>query len=228
MVNWKRGMGVALAAYPERSRGNMPNETTERLREMAAHRGLKLVSSRRRKPGGDFGRYGLSDASGKAVFGAGDEGLEATAEEIEDYLRGATSTAWSKSAGSAKPRPKAKPRPAPPPKPKPQPKLAVNNLLKPLPSARRGEAFTELVAQGGVRIERIVSRGQATPEAAPMVQDSDEWVVLLEGAAGIRVQGSQEATLGPGDYLWIGRGQKHWVTWTAKDRPTVWLAVHLD
>ena len=206
----------------------MANEATDRLREMAAHRGLKLVASRRRKPGGDFGKYGLNDAAGEPVFGVGEDGLEASAEEIEDYLRGATSNAWSKSAGSAKPR-KAKPKPAPPPpKPKPLPKLEVGNLLKPLPAARREEAFTELLARGGVRIERIVSRGQATPENAPMVQDRDEWVVLLEGAAGIRVEQSQEAVLAAGDYLWIPRGRKHWVTWTAKDRPTVWLAVHLD
>ena len=39
----------------------MANEITDTLREMAANRGLKLVSSRRRKPGGDFGKYGLKD-----------------------------------------------------------------------------------------------------------------------------------------------------------------------
>src|SRR4051794_22102870 len=77
----------------------MPNETTEHLREMAAHRGFRLVASRRRKPGGDFGRYGLNDAKGAAVFGVGEDGLTATADEIEGYLRGAASNAWSKSAG---------------------------------------------------------------------------------------------------------------------------------
>ena len=41
-------------------------------------------------------------------------------------------------------------------------------------------------------------------------------------------QGVRIATLAPGDHLWIARGQKHWVTWTAKDRPSVWLAVHFD
>ncbi|MBO9621194.1 MAG: cupin domain-containing protein [Sphingomonas sp.] len=154
--------------------------------------------------------------------------LTASADEVEAYLRDAVRATWGKSAGSAKPRPKAKVKPAPALKPKPRPKLKVENLLKALPAAKRAEAFTEILAKPGVRIERIVSRGQATPDDAPMVQDSDEWVVLLEGAAGIRVEDSQEAVLGPGDHLWIGRGQKHWVTWTAKDRPSVWLAVHLD
>lgn len=210
----------------------MPNETTDKLREMAAHRGLKLVASRRRKPGGDFGKYGLNDAKGEPVFGIGKDGLAASAGEIEDYLRGAASNAWSKSAGSAKarPRPKAEaePKPKPRPRPKPRFKVKVANLLAGLPAAKRTEAFTELLARPGVRVERIVSRGQATPEDEPMVQAQDEWVLLLEGAAGLRIEDSNEVELRSGDHVWIARGQKHWVTWTARDRPTVWLAVHLD
>ena len=203
----------------------MPNETTDHLREMATHRGLKLVASRRRKPGGDFGRYGLTDADGKPVFGTDGDTLSATAEEIEAYLRGATSAAWGKSAGSAKPRPK--PKPAPKPRPKPRFKVSTGNLLDKLPAAKRAEAFTDLLARPGIRIERIVSRGQAMPDDKPMVQDNDEWVLLLQGAAGIRIEDSDEVRLQAGDHLFIARGQKHWVTWTAKDRATVWLAVHL-
>ncbi len=210
----------------------MPNEITEKLREMAAHRGLKLLSSRRRKPGGDFGKYGLNDAKGRPVFGMGKDGLAASAGEVEDYLRGATSNAWSKSAGSVKARSKSKaePRVAAVAKPRPIPrfKVKVENLLTGLPAAKRAEAFTELLARPGIRIERIVSRGQATPEDAPMVQEQDEWVLLLEGAAGLRIENSAEVTLHAGDHVWIARGQKHWVTWTAKDRPSVWLAVHVD
>jgi len=205
----------------------MPDTRDETLREAARHRGFRLVKSRRRKPGGDFGKYGLKDASGDPVFGIDADGLAASAEEVEDYLRGATSDAWSRSAGSAKPRPRPKARPAPKPKPKPRFKPKVANLLAKLPAAKRAEAFTELLARPGVRVERIVSRGQATPEDEPMVQAQDEWVLLLEGAAGLRIEDSDEVTLAAGDHVWIAAGQKHWVTWTAKDRATIWLAVHL-
>lgn len=202
-------------------------EQDELLREIAAHRGLKLVKSRRRKPGADFGLYGLKDAKGEAVFGIGEDALAATAAEIEAYLRGATRETWGKSAGSVKARPSPKPAPAPKPKPKPRFKVKVENLLASLPAAKRAEAFTEILARPGIRVERIVSRGQATPDAEPMVQATDEWVLLLEGAAGLRIEDSAEVRLGPGDHLWIAAGQRHWVTWTAKDRATVWLAVHL-
>lgn len=103
----------------------------------------------------------------------------------------------------------------------------VANLLADLPLAQAGEIFTELLSRPGVRLERIVSHGQSTPGDEPMEQAEDEWVLLLQGAAGIRIEGSDEVRLEPGDYLTIAAGQKHWVTRTAKDCATVWLALHL-
>jgi len=231
----------------------MADEKTEALREMARHRGLKLKTSRRRKPGGDFGLFGLVDAADEPVLGIGAKGLEASADEVEAYLRDAMRATWKSSAGTVKarkkvvrepepepepksepkpepkPRPVPKSRPAPKPKPKPKPKfrVAVANLFAKLPAARRAEAFTELLQRPGVRIERIVSNGQATPEDEPMVQEQDEWVVLLQGEAGIRIEDSSEVTLRAGDHLTIAGGQRHWVTYTAKGEPTVWLAVHI-
>ena len=73
------------------------NDTT--LREAAKHRGLKLVKSRKRKPGvGDYGHFGLKDADGKALFGIGADGLTATAREIADYLRKGEASTWAESA----------------------------------------------------------------------------------------------------------------------------------
>ncbi|WP_109807722.1 cupin domain-containing protein [Sphingosinithalassobacter portus] len=102
------------------------------------------------------------------------------------------------------------------------------NLYANLPDATGAEVFTELFARTGVRIERIVSLGQATPEDAPMVQDQDEWVVLLTGGARLRIDGEAEQNLAPGDWMWIPRGTVHWVTWTDPDMPSIWLAVHLE
>ncbi|HEX8301989.1 hypothetical protein [Sphingomonas sp.] len=204
------------------------SEADDILREMAAHRGLRLVKSRRRKPGGDFGRFGLKGAKGEPVFGMEGDALTATAQEIEDHLRGAASSAWGKSAGSVKARPRPKPKPEPKPEPKPRFKPQIESLLEKLPAATRAEAFTELLSRPGIRVERIVSRGQATPEDKPLVQAEDEWVLLITGAAGMRIEDSAEIALAPGDHLLIAAGQKHWVTWTAKDRPTVWLAIHLQ
>jgi N-acetylglutamate synthase-like GNAT family acetyltransferase len=78
------------------------------LREMAANRGCRLVKSRRRTPGvGDYGRYGLKDAgTGKEIFGFGADGLAATAEDIEAFLRKGLVADWKSSLDAA-------PEPAP-------------------------------------------------------------------------------------------------------------------
>ena len=52
-------------------------------------------------------------------------------------------------------------------------------------------------------------------------------MIVLRGEAGLRIEDSAEAVLRPGDHILIQRGQQHWVTYTAKDEPTVWLAVHI-
>jgi cupin 2 domain-containing protein len=101
------------------------------------------------------------------------------------------------------------------------------NLFAPLPDAREGEVFTPLLERGGVRIERIVSHGQTTPQDAPFVQDADEWVVVLRGSAALRIEEQAEVALAPGDHVFIPGGVRHWVTRTDPDAPTLWLAVHL-
>ena len=184
------------------------SEQDETVRDMAAHRGFRVVKSRRRTPGGDFGRYGLKESGGKPAFGFEGDALTATAQQVRSFLRDSTRATWTKSAGSAKPRraaPKLKPEPKHRPKPRFKPKVA--NLLDKLPAAKRAEAFTELLARRGMRLERIVSRGQATPEKKPMVQERDEWVLLLQGSAGIRIEDSAEVSLAPGDHLLIAAGQ---------------------
>ena len=100
------------------------------------------------------------------------------------------------------------------------------NIFDDLPPAAPDEVLTELVAHPRARIERIISTGQATPEGAPYDQDHDEWVLLLRGAAGLLVEGEAECTLRPGDHVFIPARRRHWVTWTACDELTVWLAVH--
>jgi ribosomal protein S18 acetylase RimI-like enzyme len=75
----------------------MAPPTDEQLRESAKHRGLKLLKSRRRKAGGDFGLYGLADSQGTRVFGSGDDGLTATADEVAAYLRRGDAATWASS-----------------------------------------------------------------------------------------------------------------------------------
>jgi cupin 2 domain-containing protein len=104
----------------------------------------------------------------------------------------------------------------------------VINLFAELPDHADEEMFTEVLSRPGVRIERIVSTGQFTPADKPYRQGHDEWVLLLAGSAGLRIEGEDERSVRPGDHVLIAAHRSHWVTWTAKNEPTIWLAVHFS
>jgi cupin 2 domain-containing protein len=89
------------------------------------------------------------------------------------------------------------------------------------------EELTDLLKRPGVRIERIVSTGQASPPGFWYDQPHDEWVILLSGAAGLAVDGEGERRLKPGDYAFLPAHKRHRVTFTSADQPSVWLAVHI-
>ncbi len=100
------------------------------------------------------------------------------------------------------------------------------NILFPLPDARAAEAADALLARPGLRIERIVSHGQASPPGFWYDQAEGEWVLVLAGAARLRFADEAEARLlGPGDWLDIAPHRRHRVEWTDPMVPTVWLAV---
>ena len=92
---------------------------------------------------------------------------------------------------------------------------------------RDEELLTTLAERPGGRIERIISTGQASPPGFWYDQDWGEWVVLLTGAARLRLAEEAEARrLAPGDWVDIPAHCRHRVEWTDPDQPTVWLAVH--
>jgi len=105
------------------------------------------------------------------------------------------------------------------------------NLFEGIPKQLPEEITETLLAADGVRIERIVSHGQDSPEGFWYDQDEHEWVLLLAGEAcvqidGEQIEGEQNArSLKPGDFLLLPAGQRHRVDWTAADSDTIWLAV---
>jgi cupin 2 domain-containing protein len=100
------------------------------------------------------------------------------------------------------------------------------NLLTPLPDARAAEQIETLLTRPGLRVERIVSLGQASPPGFWYDQAEGEWGLVLAGAAKLRFADEPEARLlRPGDWLDIAPHRRHRVDWTDPATPTVWLAV---
>ena len=105
--------------------------------------------------------------------------------------------------------------------------MDIRNIYSQTPAAGDEELMEDLARGEGVRIERIVSWGQATPAGQWLEQEWDEWVILLAGRAVLAFEGREDAVeMGPGDYLLIPAGCRHRVEWTAEDQRCGWVAVH--
>ncbi len=180
----------------------MSDPRLDQLADSARNRGLKLVRSRVRKPDKPgFGKVGLTDQNGKAVFGMDSAGPTAAPEEVENYLRNLGAKDWgasldmavlprkrkaskvetvkTKAANDREPAPKPKPEPkrAPPPPP-PQPQIRA---AKPADA----EALTELIKFLGHEIDEKTVRKNlaklAKTDEAPLVATLGNAVIGLCG-----------------------------------------------
>jgi mannose-6-phosphate isomerase-like protein (cupin superfamily) len=83
-----------------------------------------------------------------------------------------------------------------------------------------GEVVTDLAAGERYSVEQILS-GEIH-EPVEYLQDHDEWVAIVEGAAVVEVEG-EALDLGPGDWLWLPAQTPHRVLSTRAG--TSWIAV---
>jgi cupin 2 domain-containing protein len=100
----------------------------------------------------------------------------------------------------------------------------MKNLFDQIPATAPQEIFTPLMASTNIRIERIVSFGNVSPQRFWYDQQENEWILLMEGSAQLRLE-DRLVELAPGDYLNIPCGRKHRVEKTSENGRTVWLAV---
>jgi GNAT superfamily N-acetyltransferase len=176
------------------------DEAIDQLAETARNRGLRLVRSRVRTPGKRrFGKVGLTDPSGKPVFGMDEKGPAAKPEDVEHYLRNLGAKDWGASLDVAvMPRKKPKkvrpaandaesgpaPRKAPPVPPPPKPKPPPEPKLR---EAKPGDSqvLATLIKYLGHEIdEKSVRKNLARLKKAgesPIVATLDKAVVGLIG-----------------------------------------------
>ena len=105
--------------------------------------------------------------------------------------------------------------------------MKPENIFERVPTALPDELVETLLEGKDLRIERIVSRGHASPPGFWYDQEEGEWVILLRGSARLSVEGEPEAIqLEPGDYLNLPAHQRHRLDWTDPAKDTIWLAVY--
>ncbi|MDR1977719.1 MAG: cupin domain-containing protein [Synergistaceae bacterium] len=91
--------------------------------------------------------------------------------------------------------------------------------------AQDEELFQTLWTGRGVRVERVVSSGQASPPGFWYDQNEDEWVALVEGWAELEYADGSRVKLRKGDWLLIPAHRRHRVAFTSKTPFCVWVAV---
>ena len=104
------------------------------------------------------------------------------------------------------------------------------NLFANIPNDIPEEIFEDLVKTDKVRIERIISHGQASAKDDWYDQDQNEWVMVVQGQARLQFDSTQNpeqafVELKPGDHIDIPAHIRHRVDWTSTDEPTIWIAV---
>jgi cupin 2 domain-containing protein len=103
---------------------------------------------------------------------------------------------------------------------------SINNIFNNIPGGLKAELIDVILETKAVRIERIVSKGHASPPGLWYDQEKDEFVILLAGSAGLLFEEKDELiVMKPGDYLNIPAHARHRVEWTDPSKETVWMAV---
>jgi len=97
----------------------------------------------------------------------------------------------------------------------------VTNLME-SPQGDR-ETYRTLLDLPGIRLDQIVSNGEASGEGFWYDQPAPEWVMLVRGEAVLRFE-SGEVGLKAGDFLTIPAHARHRVESVSRD--AIWLALH--
>lgn len=105
-------------------------------------------------------------------------------------------------------------------------KLELKNIFELLPANSDTEKFENILENGSIKVERIISKGHTSPATDWYDQDQSEWVMILQGEAIISVEDDRDYHLVSGSYLNIPAHTRHRVKWTMPEIETIWLAIH--
>ena len=98
------------------------------------------------------------------------------------------------------------------------------NIFDEIQVDKNEEKFFEIFKNEKIKIEKIVSNGQKSPDNFWYEQEKSEYILLLEGFAILQFE-DFEVELKKGDSLNIKAFKKHRVKFTSLDEPTIWFAV---
>jgi len=106
--------------------------------------------------------------------------------------------------------------------------MKSSNIFANIASSVNGEVFEDIISKENIQIQRIISSPNSGDTSKWYDQDTDEWVIVLQGSAIITFENKDKTHLNAGDYLNIPAHTKHQVSWTTPDEKTIWIAIHYN
>ena len=100
--------------------------------------------------------------------------------------------------------------------------MNIGNLYDNAAPPATGERFETLLQHKNLVIEQICSSSKIP--LSQYIQTQDEWVLLVQGAAEMEIDGKTES-LKAGDYVFLPANMPHSVKTVSQG--ALWLAVHL-
>jgi cupin 2 domain-containing protein len=100
--------------------------------------------------------------------------------------------------------------------------VRTGNLFADAAPPQDGERFETILSHRNIVIERIVSSSAIAP--FEYVQSQDEWVLLVQGEAVLKVA-DEDVALASGDHLFLLAGVPHSLERVSPG--AIWLAVHV-
>jgi len=91
---------------------------------------------------------------------------------------------------------------------------------------KRSEIFEDIYNNNKLKIGRILSFGQITPQNKWLHDIRNEWVLLLQGKSEIMFESGTRVKMMKGDYILIPCNTKHKVLFTSKRPPCTWLTIY--
>ena len=88
------------------------------------------------------------------------------------------------------------------------------------------EVFENILELKGIKIERIVTLIPYNKPGDWYNQNTDEWVLLLQGEAHLEFEQEQILQLKAGDYIFIPAHKKHRINHSSIEPKCIWLAFH--
>jgi len=104
-------------------------------------------------------------------------------------------------------------------------KFSEGNIFTGWDRQSKEEIFNTVFSGKNIKIEKIISSGQTSPEEGWYDQQQQEWVILIEGKAILEFEHDQKKNLQKGDYLFIPAHTKHKVIYTSANPKCIWLAI---